>query len=369
MDKTALPVAVIGVGGFGARTLEALASLDCVRVVGVSDHDPAAAQQAGRQFDVASYIDNRSLLAETQPKAVYLAVPPPAAAEIVTACAERGIHVWRELPLARSLDEGVALVRQMEQAGLKFAVGTQRRFAVGYRHASELLTEGSIGNVFLARAHYLFNWATELDWRGDVASAGGGALMDVGYHPVDLLVWQMGLPEEVYGLNTCDHRRDATGPSGQPMPLYDTDDTAAAILKYPRGRVASVVTTRRSGPLAEELSFHGHNGSLTATSETCVLHDSDGNVRDRLDGQVLPLEPFRRQAESFARAVLSASKTYECSGWENLLNLAVIEAIYLSGRTGQPESPLRLLQTRELNVSDCLRYRPLPGTAETYSAR
>jgi predicted dehydrogenase len=365
MPSESLPVAIIGVGGFGSFTLRALQRSPAIRLVGLADRSSAAAAEAGKGAGVPFYTDNRSLLAETRPRIVYLCVPPMGADDIVALCADRGIHVWKEMPLARNLDEGVAMVRRMEQARLKLAVGTQRRFETTYRRAWQL--RGRLGQVFLGRAHYLFNWGPELGWRGDKASAGGGALLELGYHAVDLLVWMLGLPEEVYGSLTGGKKPAAApGPGGKLLPPYDTDDTAAALLRYARPLVASVVTTRCSGPVSEELSLHGQAGSLTANSELCLLRDPDGNVLDRTVEESPPLEAFCRQADAFARAVRDDERTYECSGWENLLTLAAIEAIYLSDRTSQPEPPRRLLKTHGLTAEQCLICRPaeeVPGQA------
>ena len=355
-SRGCLPVAVIGVGGFGKWTLGALQRGASVKVVGVCDRDPAVAEQAGRAAGVPSYIDNRSLLAETRPKAVYLAVPPSAAPDLIDLCAERGVHVWKELPLARSLSEGVAIVRRMEQAGLKLAVGTQRRFAAGYRRAWELRER--LGRVFLGRAHYLFNWGPRLGWRGDRASSGGGALLELAYHPIDLLVWMLGFPQEVYGLSVGDRRAESPQHHAEPEAIYDTDDTAAAILRCANGCMASVVTTRRSGPVSEELSLHGRDGSLTANLESCLLRDPDGSALDQASDEGGPQDVFLRQAEAFATAVLGDARSYECSGRENLLTQAVIEAIYLSDRTCQPESPVRLLGTHDPKPEECLIHRP-----------
>jgi predicted dehydrogenase len=245
----------------------------------------------------------------------------------------------------------------MEQAGLKLAVGTQRRFAATYRRAWELRER--VGRVFLARAHYLFNWGPTLGWRGDRASAGGGALLELGYHPIDLLVWILGLPDDVYGMSDRGRIGEAAGPG--PLPPYDTDDTAAALLRYAGKYMAGVVTTRCSGPVSEELNLHGQDGSLSAGSDLCLLRNRDGTVLDRVAEDATPLAVFRRQAEAFALAVRDDARRYECSGRENLLNLAVIEAIYVSDRTAQPEPPFRLLKTHGLTLEECLVHRPLAG--------
>jgi predicted dehydrogenase len=352
MTDQALPVAVIGAGGVGSLALSALRGCGCARLVGLSDRDPKAAEAAGKQAGVSAFTDNRSLLAETHPAAVFLAVPPAAAKEIVLACAERGIHVWKEAPLARDLDDAVAMVRPMEKAGLKLAVGCQRRFAGGYRRAWELRHE--LGQVFLGRGHYLFNWGPHLGWRADKASAGGGALLELGYHPIDLLVWMLGLPEEVYGLAT-----QANADPPRAKPLGDTDDTAAGVMRFAGGAIASVVTTRSSGPASEQVCLHGQRGSIAADVETCVLRDADGNVLDSTADQAAPLDMYVRQVQAFARAVTGAERHYESSALEGLLTQATIEAMYLSDRTLHPESPARLLQSHALEAGDCLRHRPL----------
>lgn len=351
-----LPVAVIGAGGFGSWTLRALQRSPLVRIVAVGDKDQSVAVRAAADVGAAAYSDNRSLLAEAKPAAVFLAVPPMAAAEILTLCIDRGIHVWKEMPLARRLDEAAAFVLAAEKAGVKFAVGTQRRFFRGYRRAYELRQR--LGPIFLGRSHYLFNWGPRLTWRGDRASAGGGALMELGYPFVDLLVWMLGLPDAVYGLSASGRRAEKLAPEDKLQPPYDTDDTAAAILRYNSGLMATVVATRASGPISEELSLHGRGGSLQANSEMALLRNPDGEVLDQVHEDSDPLAVFVRQVETFVRAVRDETATYECSARENLLNLAVIDAIYLSDRTAQPESPLHRLKIHGLDLNECLAMRP-----------
>ncbi|MBN1554840.1 MAG: Gfo/Idh/MocA family oxidoreductase [Phycisphaerae bacterium] len=352
MSEPSIPAAVIGLGAFGRRTLEALTDTSCAKLVGVADRDARRVEEAGREFNVPAYTDNRQLLLSAKPKAVFLAIPPMYAPELLEACLELGIHVWKEAPLGRNLSEAAAFVRRFDEKKLLLAVGTQRRFAASYRGAHE--QRDQIGEVFLARAHYLFNWGPELRWRGDKQSAGGGALLELGYHPIDLLVWMLGLPEQVYGVVAREQFRNGD----EPRPPHDTDDTVSAILRYGQDRTAAVVASRISGPVSEELALHGRDGSITANSQSRVIRNSDGDVLNHLRDDASPRVVFQRQAEAFLTAVPAgdAQGRYACSAAENLLTHAVIDAIYLSHRTGQPERPVDQLRMHGLEPGECLKH-------------
>ncbi len=354
MSENSLPVAVIGLGAFGRRTLEALVGSGCAKLVGLADRDAHRAEEAGREFNIPHFTDNRQLLFSGRPKAVFLATPPMHAPELLEACLELGIHVWKEAPLGRNLSEAAAFVRRFHENKLLLSVGTQRRFSATYRRAYQQRT--NLGDVYLARAHYLFNWGVDLRWRGDKHSAGGGALLELGYHPIDLLIWMLGLPEQVYGVTG---RQNHPSPSGEPRPPHDTDDTASAILRYNDNRTATVVASRVSGPVSEELALHGSEGSITANGETCILRNSNGDVLDHLQEESSPRALFKRQAVAFVESTLAGKpeKRYPCSGAENLLTHAVIDAIYLSHRTCQPERPIDQLRIHGFDVEDCLIHR------------
>ena len=341
--------------------MQALGRCKSVQVVGIADRDPGVSERVAKAAGTQAFTDDRSLLAEARPEIVYLGIPTKAAGELISTCAARGIHVLTDAPLARNLEEGVSLAEAMDTAGLKLAVATHRRFANCYRRAWQL--RRSVGQAFLARTHYLFNWGPYLGWRGDKESAGGGALLELGYHLIDLLVWLLGLPEDVYGLSATGSRPADDGE--QPQPVYDTDDTAVAVLRFKTGCMATVVTTRRSGPVSEELCLYGPGGSLTVNGDRCALRDPDGKLVNQTENSLVPLDVFVQQAKAIVRAVRGGTRTYRCSAWENLLNLAVIDAIYLSDRTGHPESPARLLKTHGLRPADCLRYRPRRSGGQT----
>jgi len=351
MAKGIVRAGLIGVGGFGHNVLQAVCRSDRVELVGLSDRDPQAAEAAAAGASCASYSDHRRLLVETRPEAVFLAVPPAASAELVRLVASMDLHVWQAPPLARNLPEAVQLCRLMERAGRRFAVGLQRRFMTTYRHARRRL--GELGACHLLQGRYLCNYAASTGWRGD-KDAGGGALMELGYHVFDLVTWLLGLPETVYAVVGA--LPAGSRPSDQPV--YDTDDTATAVFRYAADASATVVASRRFSPVDEGLTAYCEGGSLAVGPDRCTLRDRDGTVLDSLHVEETPGTIFRRMVDAFAEAVASEGTVCPTSGWEGLLAMAAVDAAYLSDRTHQPESPEHLLRGYDVSASDCLKAVP-----------
>jgi predicted dehydrogenase len=350
MAPTSFRAALIGAGGFGANVLQSLVDCPRVAVAGVADLDGSLAAAAAARADCPAYTDNRQLLVESRPEGVFLAVPPAPAAELVRLAARHGVHVWKAVPLARDLPEAVALCRAAESAGVKFVICTERRFMGGYRRAKELLA--SLGRVYFVQARYAFNWGAVLGWRGDKA-AGGGALVTLGYHMFDLVLWLLGLPETVYGIARTRQR----GRGGPDQPVYDTEDMAVAMFRYADKLAATITVSRCYNPVSEGLAIYGEGGSILAGPNRCVLRDRDGATLDTFQQDGPPAAVFVRQIESFLAAV-SGGGRYGCSGHENLLTMAAIDAAYLSDQTHQPESPAGLLAGNDLTPEECLRFAP-----------
>ena len=350
MSQDKLRAVVIGAGALGGHILEALGQCSLVELVGLADRDHRAAEALAGDVCPA-YADDRQALVETRPDVLFLAVPPRAAAEILQLAAHRDLHVWTAGPPACDLPQAVEMCRQTRAADIKFAVGAPRRFTASYRRALELA--GELGEIYLINGRYVFDWGASLGWRGSMAS-GGGATLQLGYHMMDLVVAIAGVPETVYCVTSTGQR--ARG--GDDQAIYDTDDTSVAICRYRGQTVANVTVSRCFSPVDERLTVFGEGGSIVATPDRCVLRDRDGVVAESLEQDDSAAAVLARQAEDFARAVSEWRERYECSGWESLRTMAVIEAAYLSVRTGQPESPQTLLAGYDLTAADCLAFAP-----------
>lgn len=351
MSDARLRAVLVGAGGFGAHALEALGRCPLLDLVGVADRNPSQAATAAAEFDCPHYTDDRRAMVEPRPDVVFAAVPPAASAEVVRLAAERGLHVWAGAPPAVNLPAAVAMCRQSRAGGVKLAIGLPRRFVRAYTHAAGWL--GGFGKTYLAEAQYLFNWGGPLAWRGS-ADSGGGALREMGYHMLDLIVQWVGLPETIYCIAGTAQRLGLSAD----QPVYDTDDSAVALCRYSGPTTATVTVSRCFGPVHEQLTLYGQAGAIVAGPDGCTLTDRDGKVLETAEPDERPGDPFARQVEAFARAVLDQSPTYDCSGWQCLLTAAAVEAACLSMRTGQPESPAAMLAGYDLTLADCLAFAP-----------
>lgn len=111
-------------------------------------------------------------------------------------CLESGLHVLVDKPLATKKHEAIELVEIAAKKGLKLGVGNNRRYEEIYQYIKEALSKNKYGEIRIV--NYLFAnspWYNySCDWRGDPKLSAGGALMDIGYLAVDMLVWLLDSP-------------------------------------------------------------------------------------------------------------------------------------------------------------------------------
>lgn len=183
--------------GWVARdyVLPAMMATASARLVGVCDQDPAAAIRLAAATGGTATEDLDALLALPGLHAVYVATPNHAHAEVVTAVAARGLPVLCEKPLAADIADAAALVAACERTGVLAGAAFDQRFHPAHRRIAELLAAGEVGMVTAVRIVYCCwlppDWSPDGgphdNWRVDPARAGGGALIDLAPHGIDLV--------------------------------------------------------------------------------------------------------------------------------------------------------------------------------------
>ncbi|HEU4622219.1 MAG TPA: Gfo/Idh/MocA family oxidoreductase [Burkholderiaceae bacterium] len=257
--------------------------------------------------------------------AVYVTTPNHAHRPIAQAAAAAGKHVLCEKPMAASMDDARAMVESCQSNGITYATAFDQRFHAAHRTLARLVREGALGLITQARIHYACwlppDWATD-NWRADPKRAGGGAMIDLAPHGIDLL--EMLLADEwteLHALTQQRVHRYAVDDGAVIMGRFSSGTLATLHVgyncaeRYPRRTLELIGTEARA--LAVDTMGQTPGGSLTLTdaytgAQTMVELDDDRS-------------PFLVQVEAFADAVL-ARRPFAFPPEADLRKFALLEA-------------------------------------------
>ncbi len=191
---------IIGAGGVARRRmLPAVADHPRVRIGAVMVRSAERAAMLAAEFGaLASYHRAEDLLADQAVEAVYIATPPDTHRELVEAAAAAGKHILLEKPMALSVEDARAMESAAQRAGVLLSVCFPMRHTASLRQLKAWLDAGELGHCTYLRAQ-MAKWYP-LDaalWRADPAQSGGGVIMDLGSHLLDLAAWLLGPIESV----------------------------------------------------------------------------------------------------------------------------------------------------------------------------
>jgi UDP-N-acetyl-2-amino-2-deoxyglucuronate dehydrogenase len=317
-------VAIVGAGVIGRNHAAAIARHPRLELVATVDPYVAADYAT-----LGPALKDADLVAICTPSGLH--------ADAVETALAAGRHVFVEKPVDASLPRARALASlaaQAEARGLVVSVVSQHRFDPASVAVARAVTEGRLGTVSSAVASVPWwreqSYYDSAAWRGTWALDGGGALLNQGVHTVDLLLWFMGTPDEVFAYTgRFAHER------------IEVEDVAAATVRFASGALAVLHATTAGRPgLGVRLALHGSGGSA-------VLHD------DQLEYPAEWVPPAERfgaaKPEDFFvlghlrqyEDVVDAIETGRPPGVrvdDAVRALATVRAVYVSGALGRPVS-------------------------------
>lgn len=326
-----LRTGIIGVGVKGVKLLEQLARNHHFSIEAIADQNKDLAHGTAQKYDATPYDDSRQLIVQENLDVLFLLLPTYLCGEYIQLAAKTGTHVFKDSPLARTLPEASQWVEQMEKANLQFHVSAPWRFSPGYLHAYHKIIDNQIGKVFLIRAESFKRYVGDFGWRGDPVLAGGGVLIEMGYHLIDQIAWNMGPPEQLYSLTTGECRK-------QTLPPYRTEDTAAVTMNFSNGAMGNLLCGWMSGPSSEKMFFYGTDGTLEVTRTSLTRYCSEGKVRSSESFEVNESWMVEQQLRNFVDCLIDREIKPVSTAREHLVNVAIVESAYLSARTRLPES-------------------------------
>ncbi|MFJ8430442.1 Gfo/Idh/MocA family protein [Kitasatospora sp. NPDC094019] len=325
-----LRIGVIGLR-HGARHVRGWQQTPGSAVTALCDLAPdtarALAKEAAPHCTVTTSADE--LLADPAVDAVVVSVPNGLHADIARRALLAGKHVAVEKPIATSAEQASALVRLAEQRGLVLAVLHDFRADPAHWAARELVRRGDLGQVYFARTRWTRRDNAPTGWYRHKALAGGGVLLDLGTHRIDLALWTLGFPAvRSVSAATSRHlleRRDEPG---------DVEDTAVGMLHFDGGACLSVDTSFL-GPLprAEDvlLEVRGTKGSLRVANIGDSYRDYALTVFGEAGEEQPPAGAGLKAAPSIYAdfvAAVRAGTAPLCPGWQAAAVADVIDRMY-----------------------------------------
>ncbi|MBL7215336.1 MAG: hypothetical protein ISS71_06635, partial [Phycisphaerae bacterium] len=215
------------------------------------------------------------------------------------------------------------------------------RFSLPYNHFLKYVTHPDTEqawHLISAVCHVpTVEIAPAMRWLNDPKTAGGGVLLQNCYDLIDELVLCFGLPQRVYAL-TINQAPDKS------QRLSLTEDTAILTMQFADNLIAQLCASRTLGPARHHLRVHGKLQHLTATDEAVVIGKNTSKTSKKVKYPKDGIPAQQRMLENLAMSLLDPKNhtlypPYGC----DLKTFAVIEAAYLSNRTGMPEEPARIL--------------------------
>jgi predicted dehydrogenase len=187
-------IGCLGVGWIGRHRMKCVLDEGAAEVVAIADPDPDALCAAAELVPHALLIDEPSTMLDIDLDGVMIATPSAMHAEQATAYLARGRSVFCQKPLARSSEETEAVLDVARRADRLLAVDLSYRHVTGVAQMRELVQSGGIGNLFGVALTFHNAYGPDKDWFYDPSRSGGGCLIDLGTHMVDLALWVSGSP-------------------------------------------------------------------------------------------------------------------------------------------------------------------------------
>ena len=340
--RRTLRVGFVGTGGISALQMKQFSARGDVELVAMADIDDGQLQQRMADYpDARGYSDYRRMLRAEALDAVSVCTPNRLHAAPTIHALKAGCHVLCEKPLAMSVTEGRRMLATAQAAGRTLVIGFQYRYDPRTQYIREAYDDGCFGDILYGRVQAMRrrgipNWGVF----GQKALSGGGPLIDIGVHVLEMTHYAMGGPTPVSAsadMFTYLGNRKSDVKSmwaGWDHKTYDVEDLAVGRIRFDNGAVLTIESSYAAHIGDQNLmnfQLMGTRGG--ATWEPTVIHtDEHGHMVDKKPAWLADTSfnaVFNRKIDGFVDHVLHRRPTI-ASGTDGLVVQAMLNALYES---------------------------------------
>jgi predicted dehydrogenase len=261
----------LGVGWIGRHRMKSILETGAVEIAGIADASAAMAAEAGRLAPEAKLVGTLDDLVDLEVDGVVIATPSAMHAEQSIRVLERGAAVFCQKPLGRTAAEVRAVVDAARAADRLIGVDLSYRFTTAMRLVRDLVRSGELGRIFAVDLVFHNAYGPDKPWFYDPTLSGGGCVMDLGVHLVDLALWTMDFLE-VAGV------RGSLFAGGEPLNSHPdrVEDYAVATIELETGAVVQLACSWRLHAGCDAMisaAFHGTHGGAALRNVNGSFYD------------------------------------------------------------------------------------------------
>ncbi len=328
---------VVGCGGIARRrTIPGLCKAENAELYAVMDTNAAFAEEVKEEFGAKyAFSDLESLLALDEIDVVYIATPVFCHKEQVEAVVRTGKHILLEKPMGITSREAEEIEKMCTAANIRLSVGFMMRFHAYHEEVRRLLAEKAIGDIVAIRAQFAC-WYPDIEgvWRQNKALSGGGALVDLGVHCIDLVQYVTGMRAvEVAAFSD-------TLSFG-----YNVEDTSSLMMRMENGATAYIESNFNipDDAVTGKIEIYGTGGSIVCDgtlaqeevgTASILISDAGEYDASQTRGEVkaekiqVPTgNMYTKEVERFGRAILENTEV-PVPAKEAIFIQKIVEAAY-----------------------------------------
>lgn len=354
--ETKLKIGIIGCGGIAnGKHMPSLAKLKTAEMVAFCDIIVEKAEEAAKKYgtsDAKVYSDYKKLLQDKSIDVIHVCTPNKSHADITIDALEAGKHVMCEKPMAKTSADAKRMVEAAKRTGKKLTIGYQNRYRTDSLYLNKLCRANELGEIYMAKAHAIRRravptWGVFLNEE----EQGGGPLIDIGTHALDLTLWMMNnyKPKSVMGnvYYKLGKKKDAANAWGSWDPeKYTVEDSAFGFITMENGATiilesswalnslqvgeakTTLCGTEAGADMWEGLRINGEKFSKLYITTP----DLNAGGVDFYEGE--SNDPSDIEARRWIECILNDTEPL-VKPEEALVVTEILEAIYESGRIGK----------------------------------
>lgn len=264
-------IGFLGVGWIGRHRMQAIVNTGSIEVAAIADPSSDMALEAGKLAPDAKLVSTLDDILDCAVDGVVIATPSAMHAEQSIKALERGVAVFCQKPLGRHVAEVQAVVDAARHADRLLCVDLSYRFTEGMRRIRDIVRSGELGHIYGVDLVFHNAYGPDKPWFYDPALSGGGCVMDLGVHLVDLALWTLGNP----GVGPVSGKLFTGG-----TPLKDSstqvEDYAVATVELDTGAVAQLACSWKLQAGCEAVisaTFYGTQGGVSLRNVNGSFYD------------------------------------------------------------------------------------------------